>query len=43
VYGGSGTGNMGVIEAVAEPWHGEPASAVITVPPLGVLWLSPEP
>jgi 1,4-alpha-glucan branching enzyme len=42
VYGGSGVGNMGAIEAVAEPWHGEPASAIITVPPLGVLWLAPE-
>jgi 1,4-alpha-glucan branching enzyme len=42
VYGGSGVGNMGAIEAVPEPWHGKPASAVITVPPLGVLWLTPE-
>ena len=42
IYGGSGVGNMGVIEAVPEPWHGKPASAVITVPPLGVLWLTPE-
>ncbi|HLQ55533.1 MAG TPA: 1,4-alpha-glucan branching protein GlgB [Streptosporangiaceae bacterium] len=42
-YGGSGVGNLGVIEAVAEPWHGRPASAVLAVPPLGVLWLAPEP
>jgi 1,4-alpha-glucan branching enzyme len=42
VYGGSGVGNMGGIEAVAEPWHGRPASALVTVPPLGVLWLTPE-
>jgi 1,4-alpha-glucan branching enzyme len=42
VYGGSGVGNLGVIEAVPEPWHGKPASAVITLPPLGVLWLTPE-
>jgi 1,4-alpha-glucan branching enzyme len=42
VYGGSGVGNMGVIEAVEEPWHGRPASAVLAVPPLGVLWLAPE-
>jgi 1,4-alpha-glucan branching enzyme len=42
VYGGSGVGNLGGIEAVAEPWHGKPASAVITLPPLGVLWLTPE-
>jgi 1,4-alpha-glucan branching enzyme len=42
IYGGSGVGNLGRIAAVAEPWHGQPASAVITVPPLGVLWLTPE-
>jgi 1,4-alpha-glucan branching enzyme len=42
VYGGSGVGNMGRIEAVLEPWHGRPASAVITLPPMGVLWLAPE-
>jgi 1,4-alpha-glucan branching enzyme len=42
VYGGSGVGNMGIIEAVAEPFHGLAASAVIAVPPLGVLWLAPE-
>jgi 1,4-alpha-glucan branching enzyme len=41
-YGGSGVGNLGVIEAVPEPWHGQPASAVLTLPPLGVLWLAPE-
>jgi 1,4-alpha-glucan branching enzyme len=41
-YGGSGVGNLGVIEARPEPWHGQPASAVLTVPPLGVLWLVPE-
>jgi 1,4-alpha-glucan branching enzyme len=33
---------MGRIEAVSEPWHGRPASATITLPPLGVLWLAPE-
>jgi 1,4-alpha-glucan branching enzyme len=42
VYGGSGVGNMGSIEAVPEPWHGLAASATITLPPLGVLWLAPE-
>ena len=41
-YGGSGTGNLGVVEAVAEPCHGQPASAQLTLPPLGVLWLVPE-
>jgi 1,4-alpha-glucan branching enzyme len=28
---------------VPEPWHGLPASATITLPPLGVLWFTPEP
>jgi 1,4-alpha-glucan branching enzyme len=41
-YGGSGAGNMGVVEAAGEEWHGQPASAVLTVPPLGALWLAPE-
>src|SRR6202042_139072 len=43
IYGGSGVGNMGAIEATDEPWHGRPASATISLPPLGVLWLAPEP
>ena len=43
IYGGSGVGNLGGVEAVPEPWHGKPASATITLPPLGVLWLTPEP
>ncbi len=42
VYAGSGVGNLGLIEAVDEPCHGKPASATLTVPPLGVLWLVPE-
>ena len=41
-YAGSGVGNLGAVQAVAEPWHGRPASAVLTLPPLGVLWLAPE-
>jgi 1,4-alpha-glucan branching enzyme len=41
VYGGSGVGNLGQVEAVADPWHGQPASVVLRVPPLGVLWLVP--
>jgi 1,4-alpha-glucan branching enzyme len=39
VYMGSGVGNMGVVRAVADPWHGQPASATLRVPPLGTLWL----
>jgi 1,4-alpha-glucan branching enzyme len=42
IYGGSGVGNLGAIEATDEPWHGRPASATISVPPLGVLWLALE-
>jgi 1,4-alpha-glucan branching enzyme len=41
-YGGSGVGNQGFIEAVPEPSHGQPASAVFAVPPLGALWLVPD-
>ncbi|MFD0207158.1 MULTISPECIES: 1,4-alpha-glucan branching protein GlgB [Saccharothrix] len=42
VYGGSGVGNLGVVEAEEHPWHGRPASAVLQLPPAGVLWLAPE-
>ncbi len=38
-YGGSGAGNYGSVQASGEPWHGRPASAVLTVPPLATLWL----
>jgi len=40
-YGGSGVGNFGSVQASAESWHGRPASAAITIPPLAVLWLVP--
>jgi 1,4-alpha-glucan branching enzyme len=38
-YFGSGVGNFGGVDAVDEPWHGEPASTMLRVPPLGALWL----
>ncbi|HWG64776.1 MAG TPA: 1,4-alpha-glucan branching protein GlgB [Streptosporangiaceae bacterium] len=41
-YGGSGAGNLGMVEAKPTPWHGRPASAVITVPALGMIWLAPD-
>jgi len=41
-YGGSGMGNLGSVEAVPRPWHGRPASASIVLPPLSVIWLTPE-
>ena len=40
-YGGSGVGNLGAVEATPAPWHGQPASATLRLPPLGVLWLAP--
>ncbi|MGH3497289.1 MAG: 1,4-alpha-glucan branching protein GlgB [Nocardioidaceae bacterium] len=39
VYGGSGVGNLGAVEATEQPWHGQPASAILRLPPLGTLWL----
>ncbi|MGI9017749.1 MAG: 1,4-alpha-glucan branching protein GlgB [Euzebya sp.] len=39
IYGGSNVGNMGGVSATADPWHGRPASALITCPPLAVVWL----
>jgi 1,4-alpha-glucan branching enzyme len=38
-YFGSGVGNFGGVQAVDEMWHGQPASATLRIPPLGVLWL----
>jgi 1,4-alpha-glucan branching enzyme len=40
-FGGSGVGNAGAVHAVDHPWHGQPFSAEMTLPPLGVLWLIP--
>src|SRR5579884_1696717 len=42
LYGGSNVGNFGGVEAEACPWQGQPYSAELTLPPLGVLWLSAE-
>ncbi len=42
IYGGSGVGNLGAVEAEAVPWHGLSASAGLRIPPLGVLWLRHE-
>jgi 1,4-alpha-glucan branching enzyme len=41
-YGGSGVGNLGGVEAEAVPWHEQPFSATLTLPPLGAVWLVPE-
>jgi 1,4-alpha-glucan branching enzyme len=41
-YGGSGVGNMGAVDAEAVPWHDQPFSALVTLPPLGAVWFVPE-
>ncbi|MGM0586206.1 MAG: 1,4-alpha-glucan branching protein GlgB [Pseudomonadota bacterium] len=41
-YGGSGVSLGPTVQATAEPWHGRPASAVLTLPPLATLALVPE-
>ena len=40
-YGGSGMGNQGSAEAVAIPYHGQPYSLLLTLPPLAGLFLTP--
>ncbi|WP_405133266.1 1,4-alpha-glucan branching protein GlgB [Nocardia sp. NBC_01388] len=40
-YGGNGIGNLGAVAATAEPWHGRPASALVTLPSSSALWLVP--
>jgi len=39
-YAGSGIGNLGRIDVRAEPLHGRPASASITLPPLGAVFFT---
>jgi 1,4-alpha-glucan branching enzyme len=41
VYGGSGMGNLGRVEAEPTPWHGRPHSAQIVLPPLASVFLRP--
>ena len=41
-YGGSGVGNGGTVVAESVHSHGHARSVVLTLPPLGVLWLKPE-
>jgi len=42
-YGGSGIGNLGATEAAPIPAHGRPDSLLLTLPPLSILFLSPQP
>jgi len=41
LYGGSGQGNIGGVEAVPLPLHGRPYSLTVTLPPLGVVVFQP--
>ncbi|HEV3232797.1 MAG TPA: 1,4-alpha-glucan branching protein GlgB [Candidatus Dormibacteraeota bacterium] len=41
-YGGGNVGNLGGVDAEAVAFHGMDFSAVMTLPPLAVLWLAPE-
>ena len=41
-YGGSNLGNLGGVEADDEPWHGQPVSATLVLPPLSGLVLRPD-
>jgi 1,4-alpha-glucan branching enzyme len=42
VYGGSGVGNLGGVDADVWPWDGRPHSLALTLPPLGAVFLAPE-
>ena len=41
-YGGSDMGNLGVLEPEPIPWHNQPVSALLTLPPLAAVWFVPE-
>jgi len=38
IYGGSGYGNSGGVQAIATPTHGRKYSLNLTLPPLGILF-----
>jgi 1,4-alpha-glucan branching enzyme len=42
-HGGSGWGNLGGVAAVEPGTHGRPFSLPLTLPPLGVVFLAPDP
>jgi 1,4-alpha-glucan branching enzyme len=42
LYGGGDVGNMGGVATEPVPWHNQPQSAQLRIPPLGVLYLVPE-
>jgi 1,4-alpha-glucan branching enzyme len=42
IYGGSGQGNLGAVEALPVPMHGRRSSVLLTLPPLAVVLLRHE-
>ncbi len=42
-YGGSGVGNLGGVDAEESPWHGQPYSLTLTLPPLAVVFFKGTP
>ena len=40
-YGGSDVGNLGDVKTDATPWHDQPFSAEVTLPPLAAVWFVP--
>ncbi len=41
-YGGSGWGNFGGVWSTAEPWHDQPATVNLTLPPLAIVYFKNE-
>jgi 1,4-alpha-glucan branching enzyme len=41
-YGGGDVGNLGGVDADPVPWHNQPFSAEMTLPPLATIWLIPD-
>lgn len=41
LYGGSDLGNSGGVHSEDMPWHGQPFSVTLIIPPLSVLYLKP--
>ena len=42
MYGGSNIGNSGGVQAEEIPWHGQPYSIFITLPPLSAVFFKPQ-
>ena len=43
IYGGSNSGNLGSVISEEARWHNQSCSAKLTLPPLGVIVLQPQP